>query len=128
MKKRIALGAAMLLTLGTAVAGTFLYGHELGRRVEQVAEQQITLPSDNQSIDTDGDAGNDRDVEGHRGIDRLRSSEGAHLTQRRSSGCGRTPPSGRTSLHTDSPGREGCQSSVYGYRRRYCCRRLPTDL
>ncbi len=42
MKKRIALGAAMLLTLGTAVAGTFLYGHEQTALVEQ----QITLPSD----------------------------------------------------------------------------------
>jgi hypothetical protein len=49
MKKRIALGAAMLLTLGTAVAGTFLYGHEHTTRVGQMAEQQITLPSDNQS-------------------------------------------------------------------------------
>jgi hypothetical protein len=48
MKKRIALGAAMLLTLGTAVAGTFLYGHEQASR-EQVAEKRITLPSDNQS-------------------------------------------------------------------------------
>jgi hypothetical protein len=46
MKKRIALGAAMLLTLGTAVAGTFLYGHE--QAVERMAEQKITLPSDNQ--------------------------------------------------------------------------------
>jgi hypothetical protein len=48
MKKRIALGAAMLLTLGTAVAGTFLYGHESAAR-EQTVEQQITLPSDSQS-------------------------------------------------------------------------------
>jgi hypothetical protein len=48
MKKRIALGAAMLLTLGTAVAGTLLYGHEQAAMVEQVAEQRITLPSDNQ--------------------------------------------------------------------------------
>jgi hypothetical protein len=48
MKKRIALGTAMLLTLGTAVAGTFLYGHEQAALVE-MAEQQITLPSDNQS-------------------------------------------------------------------------------
>lgn len=46
MKKRIALGAAMLLTLGTAVAGTILYGHDQAARVEQMAEQQITLPSD----------------------------------------------------------------------------------
>lgn len=44
MKKRIALGAAMLLTLGTAVAGTFLYGHEQAAMIEA----QITLPSDNQ--------------------------------------------------------------------------------
>ncbi|HEY5754477.1 MAG TPA: hypothetical protein VIU34_01580 [Steroidobacter sp.] len=51
MKKRIALGAAMLLTLGTAVAGTFLYGHEQAA-MEQVAEQQITLPSDNQQPST----------------------------------------------------------------------------
>jgi hypothetical protein len=47
MKKRIALGTAMLLTLGTAVAGTFLYGHEQAA-TDQMAEQQITLPSDNQ--------------------------------------------------------------------------------
>lgn len=40
-KRRIVLGAAMLLTLGTAVAGTFLYGHE-----QAMVEQQITLPSD----------------------------------------------------------------------------------
>jgi hypothetical protein len=46
MKKRIALGAAMLLTLGTAVASTFLYGHE---RAAQLDERQITLPSDSQS-------------------------------------------------------------------------------
>jgi hypothetical protein len=44
MKQRIALGAAMLLTLGTAVAGTFLYGHE-----QTAAETaQITLPSDHE--------------------------------------------------------------------------------
>jgi hypothetical protein len=53
MKKRIALGAAMLLTLGTAVAGTFLYGHEQAATVEhsdeQMSEQQITLPSDTSS-------------------------------------------------------------------------------
>jgi hypothetical protein len=48
MKKRIALGGAMLLTLGTAVAGTLLYGHEQTAMVEQMAEQRITLPSDNQ--------------------------------------------------------------------------------
>jgi hypothetical protein len=42
MKKHIALGAALLLTLGTAVAGTFLYGQE---PVDATA--QITLPSDN---------------------------------------------------------------------------------
>ncbi|MBL8271483.1 hypothetical protein [Steroidobacter sp.] len=47
MKKRIALGAAMLLTLGTAVAGTFLYGHE--QSASLTVEPQITLPSDNQS-------------------------------------------------------------------------------
>lgn len=46
MKKRIALGGAMLLTLGTAVAGTFLYGHEQAAAMERVAEQKITLPSD----------------------------------------------------------------------------------
>ncbi|WP_129776866.1 hypothetical protein [Peristeroidobacter soli] len=47
MKKRIAVGAAMLLTLGTAVASTFLYGHEPAAR-ERMVEKQITLPSDNQ--------------------------------------------------------------------------------
>ncbi|WP_153067127.1 hypothetical protein [Steroidobacter cummioxidans] len=46
MKKRIALGAAMLLTLGTAVASTFLYGHEQASLVGRMTEQQITLPSD----------------------------------------------------------------------------------
>ena len=47
MKKRIALGATLLLTLGTAVAGTFLYGHEqAGAAV--LDEQQITLPSDHE--------------------------------------------------------------------------------
>jgi len=44
MKKRIALGAAMLLTLGTAVAGTLLYGHEQAAMIEQ----EITLPSDHE--------------------------------------------------------------------------------
>ena len=47
MTKRIALGAALLLTLGTAVAsGTFFYGHE------PVAETavQITLPSDHEPV------------------------------------------------------------------------------
>ena len=42
MKKHIALGATLLLSLGTAVAGTFLYGHE-----PVVETAQITLPSDN---------------------------------------------------------------------------------
>lgn len=46
MKKRIVLGAGMLLTLGSAVAGTFLYGHEQSATVERLAERQITLPSD----------------------------------------------------------------------------------
>ena len=43
MKKRIALGSSLLLTLtlGTAVAGTFFYGNE---SVSETA--QITLPSD----------------------------------------------------------------------------------
>ncbi len=49
MKKRIALGTAMLLTLGTAVAGTFLYGHDQFSVSEQMAERQITLPSDHES-------------------------------------------------------------------------------
>jgi hypothetical protein len=36
MKHRIALGTALLLTLGTAVAGTFLYGQDAsGRQVER---------------------------------------------------------------------------------------------
>jgi hypothetical protein len=48
MKKRLALGTAMLLTLGTAVAGTFLYGHDQSSLVGQTAEQQITLPSDHE--------------------------------------------------------------------------------
>lgn len=43
MKKHIALGATLLLSLGTAVAGTFLYGQE------PVTETvQITLPSDSE--------------------------------------------------------------------------------
>lgn len=44
MKTHIALGATLLLSLGTAVAGTFFYGHE---PVEETV--QITLPSDNES-------------------------------------------------------------------------------
>jgi hypothetical protein len=43
MKKRIALGTAMLLCLGTAVGSTFLYGSDRGTATESV---QITLPSD----------------------------------------------------------------------------------
>ena len=45
MTKRIALVAALLLSLGTAAgAGSFFYGHnEAGETV------QITLPSDNES-------------------------------------------------------------------------------
>ena len=42
MKKHIALGATLLLCLGTAVAGTLLYSHE-----PVVETVQITLPSDN---------------------------------------------------------------------------------
>jgi hypothetical protein len=45
MKKHIALGTALLLTLGTAVAGTFFYGHE-----QQATDTaQITLPSDHET-------------------------------------------------------------------------------
>ena len=43
MKKRIALGTAMLLSLGTAVGSTFLYGQERSTATETA---QITLPSD----------------------------------------------------------------------------------
>lgn len=43
MTKRIALAAALLLTLGTATgAGSFFYGHE------QAETAQITLPSDHE--------------------------------------------------------------------------------
>ena len=43
MTKRIALAAALLLTLGTAAgAGSFFYGHERGETA------QITLPSDHE--------------------------------------------------------------------------------
>jgi hypothetical protein len=45
MKKRIALGSALLLTLGSAVAGTFLYGQQA--TTETV---QITLPSDHAPV------------------------------------------------------------------------------
>lgn len=34
MKHRIAIGTALLLTLSTAVAGTFLYGQEVSSRVQ----------------------------------------------------------------------------------------------
>jgi hypothetical protein len=37
----------MVLTLGTAVAGTLLYGHEQAAG-ERLAEQRITLPSDHE--------------------------------------------------------------------------------
>lgn len=46
MKKRIALGATLLLTLGSAVAGTYLYGHEQTGTARVDEQQQITLPSD----------------------------------------------------------------------------------
>ncbi|HEY0941621.1 MAG TPA: hypothetical protein VGE08_16080 [Steroidobacter sp.] len=42
MKKRIALGSVMLLSLGTAVGSTFFYGQE--RAATETV--QITLPSD----------------------------------------------------------------------------------
>jgi hypothetical protein len=45
MKTRIAFGATLLLTLGTAVAGTFFYGHQ---PVGETA--RITLPSDNEPM------------------------------------------------------------------------------
>ena len=45
MTKRIALAAALLLTLGTAAgAGSFFYGHKAGETV------QITLPSDHEPV------------------------------------------------------------------------------
>ena len=44
MKKRIALGTAMLLTLGTAVAGTLMYGHDETQAVEAAALAEA-LPS-----------------------------------------------------------------------------------
>jgi hypothetical protein len=44
MTKRIALGAALLLSLGTAAAtGSFLYGHH-----QDASTVQITLPSDHE--------------------------------------------------------------------------------
>jgi hypothetical protein len=44
MKQRIALGTALLLTLGTAVAGTFLYGHESqGGTTQQVSPTLFTV-------------------------------------------------------------------------------------
>lgn len=49
MKKRIALGATLLLTLGTAVAGTILYGHEQAGAKQVDDEQSIALPSDTRS-------------------------------------------------------------------------------
>lgn len=43
MKKRIALGFGLLLTLGTAVGSTFIYGHDAAEETVQ-----ITLPSDHE--------------------------------------------------------------------------------
>ena len=46
MTKRIALAAALLLTLGTAAgAGSFFYGHE-----QDSEAAQITLPSDHEPV------------------------------------------------------------------------------
>jgi hypothetical protein len=46
MKKRMALGAALLLTLGTAAAaGSFLYGN-----ASETQTMQITLPSDSRPM------------------------------------------------------------------------------
>jgi hypothetical protein len=45
MKKRIALATSLLLSLGSAVAGTFFYGHEPVRETVQ-----ITLPSDLETV------------------------------------------------------------------------------
>jgi len=43
MKKRVALAASLLLSLGSAVASTFFYGHAPVRETVK-----ITLPSDHQ--------------------------------------------------------------------------------
>jgi hypothetical protein len=49
MKKRMAFGATLLFTLGTAAAaGSFLYGN-----VPQAETTQITLPSDLQPVTRD---------------------------------------------------------------------------
>ena len=37
MKKHILVGTSLLLTLGTAVAGTLMYGHELERATDAYA-------------------------------------------------------------------------------------------
>ena len=41
IKKRIALGTALLLTLGTAVAGTLMYGHEASDATPGAVEANI---------------------------------------------------------------------------------------
>jgi hypothetical protein len=48
MSNRIVLGGILLLTLGTAVAGTFLYGHEASYQAQPAATQLVTVeePSD----------------------------------------------------------------------------------
>jgi hypothetical protein len=41
LKKRIALGTALLLTLGTAVAGTLMYGHDASDVAPRAVEANV---------------------------------------------------------------------------------------
>lgn len=45
MKQRIALGSALLLTIGTAVAGSFLYGQESATRPKSEASVELLMTS-----------------------------------------------------------------------------------
>ena len=73
MKKHILVGTSLLLTLGTAVAGTLMYGQGSSTALEspanEIAPEQLV-------------AGDDRDVEGHRKFVRLPRAESTDLTRK----------------------------------------------
>jgi hypothetical protein len=43
MSNRIVLGGMLLLTLGTAVAGTFLYGQEASYQAQPIATEAVAV-------------------------------------------------------------------------------------
>ena len=74
MKKHILVGTSLLLTLGTAVAGTLMYGNELER------DDRFVRAGHQRRAGT-AVAGDDRDVEGDRELVRLPRTESADLNR-----------------------------------------------